>query len=311
MSSVDTLRVIDFGRVSGLRSQTLWHAIAKGVSRGAPPTLSFMDPSEPYVSIGYHRSTSELDPRVCGDGGLAVYRRMVGGGPVYIDEGQHFFQIVLPLDMAPARRGDAVRVLLEPAVWAFNDMGIDATLDEHNEVVLGDRKICGHAAGQIEGAVVVVGNLINSFDHTAAASIANTPTEVAREEFLTQMRRFVAATPTDAAGFNSAAVSRYGEALRLSPVHGTLGDDELQDLEEFDARFVDPEWVNAVDRPANGTWRVKVKSGVWVGSAASNGHRVTASFREGEIDSVHVEGPGETFSGMDELLSEMASNAPV
>lgn len=311
MSSGDDLRVIDFGRVSGLRSQTLWHAIAKGVSRGAPPTLSFMEPSEPYVSIGYHRSTSELDPLVCGNGGLPVYRRMVGGGPVYIDEGQHFFQIVVPLDMAPARRGDAVRALLEPAVRAFNDKGINAKLDEYDEVVLGDRKICGHAAGQIDSAVVVVGNLINSFDHEAAASIAATPTEGVREEFLAQMRRFVAATPTDAAGFNRAARARYAGALGLRAVDGALGDDELQDLAEFDSRFVDPDWVNGVDRPANGIWKVKVKSGVWVGSAASNGHRVTASFREGEIDSVHVEGPGEMFPGMSELLSEMASNPPV
>ena len=42
---LDLLRVIDFGRVTPLRSQTLWHAVAYGVSDGAPPTLSFTRPS--------------------------------------------------------------------------------------------------------------------------------------------------------------------------------------------------------------------------------------------------------------------------
>ena len=45
----DVLRVIDFGRVTPLRSQTLWHAVAYGVSAGQPATLSFARPSGPYV----------------------------------------------------------------------------------------------------------------------------------------------------------------------------------------------------------------------------------------------------------------------
>jgi lipoate-protein ligase A len=307
MSDESTLRVIDFGRVSGLRSQTLWHAIAHGVSSGAPPTLSFMQPGDPYVSIGYHRSINELNP----ENELPVYRRMVGGGPVYVDDGQYFFQIVVPLAMAPARRDDAIRTLLEPAVEAFNDVGIAATLDARNEVVLGDRKICGHAAGQISGSVVVVGNLITRFDHGAAASIVRAPSEVAREEFLSQMKRYVLATPADPGLFLQAAGPRYGEKLGLGAEPGTLADEEQAQLNIFDTLFVDPEWVDASPARGNGMWRAKVKSGVWVGSAASNGHRVTASFHDGEIKKVRVEGPDETFEEMDQLLAALASNPPI
>ena len=76
------LRVIDFGSVTPLRSQTLWHAVAYGVSAGAAPTLSFVRPSAPYVCLGYHRDLEEVDQEYCRSHGLAVYRRMVGGGPV-------------------------------------------------------------------------------------------------------------------------------------------------------------------------------------------------------------------------------------
>ncbi|MEE8376231.1 MAG: hypothetical protein V3S26_07930 [Acidimicrobiia bacterium] len=307
MTGESTLRVIDFGRVSGLRSQTLWHAIAHGVSSGAPPTLSFMQPGDPYVSIGYHRSISELNPH----NELPVYRRMVGGGPVYVDDGQYFFQIVVPLAMAPARRGDAIRALLEPAVEAFNDVGISASLDERNEVVLGDRKICGHAAGQISGSVVVVGNLITRFDHGAAASIVRAPSDVARDEFLAQMKRYVLATPADPGLFLEAAGRRYGEKLGLAPEPGTLTDEEQAQLNIFDTLFVDPEWVDASPARENGMWRAKVKSGVWVGSAASDGHRVTASFYDDEIKEVRVEGPDETFEEMDQLLAALAADPPI
>jgi len=306
-TDMKSLRVIDFGKVSGLRSQTLWHAIAHGVSGGAPPTLSFMQPDEPYVSIGYHRSIHELSP----SNQLPVFRRMVGGGPVYLDDGQYFFQIVIPVSMAPAKRAEAVETLLKPAVEAFNDVGIPALLDETNEVVVGDRKICGHAAGQIEEAVVVVGNLMTTFDHEAAAAIVKTPSEAAHDEFLIQMKRYVTATPADPSLFGEAAVRRYSDAMGLAPEKGVLTDEELAQLEVYDARFVDPDWLDDTPRSEPEIWRAKVKSGVWVGSAASNGHRVTATFHGQSLVEIHLEGTDSPFSGMDQLLEEMAASPPL
>ncbi len=307
MGSKQRLRIIDFGRVSGLRSQTLWHAIAHGVSEGSSPTLSFMQPAEPYVSIGYHRSPSELDPANV----LPVFRRMVGGGPVYIDDGQYFFQIVIPVSMALARRAQAVGSLLRPAVEAFNDIGVPASLDETNEVVVGDQKICGHAAGQIDNAVVVVGNLITRFDHEAAADIVKAPSDVAHDEFLTQMRRFVAATPADPARFSEAASRRYGESLGLMPEQGNLTDAEYSQLNEYDSKFVDPEWLNNAPRRKSDIWRAKIKSGIWVGSASSNGHRVTATFQGRRVVRIRIEGTDSAFPGMDRLLDEMAASPPI
>ncbi len=317
METQGTLRIIDFGEVGALRSQTLWHAVARGVSEGSPATLSFMQPTEPYVSIGFHRSTEELDPKVCGPGGLPVFRRMVGGGPVYIDRGQLFFQIVVPEAAVPARRGDAVRRLLEPAVAAFNDVGIPAELDERNEVILGDRKICGHAAGQIGRSVLVVGNVIDSFDHESAASIVRAPSEDARDEFLRQMRRFVTPTPTDFGGFIAAATRRYAAALDLSPEEGELTAAEPQHLEQLDQLFMDPEWVNGIERRADRWWRAKVKSGVWVGHGTHNGHQVTATFEGDRIASLRLSSQGAASSAvvtgavsLDEAVKALRAVAP-
>ena len=121
---VAELRVLDFGRVSALRSQTLWHALAYGVSRGGPPTLSFMRPSRPYVGVGYHRRLEEADLDACRDAGLPVFRRMVGGGVVYLDEHQQFFQICLPAAAVSRNRERALRELLSPAVTAFRAAGV-------------------------------------------------------------------------------------------------------------------------------------------------------------------------------------------
>ncbi|MGH8993738.1 MAG: lipoate--protein ligase family protein, partial [Acidimicrobiia bacterium] len=182
--------------MSPLRSQTLWHAIAHGVSEGAPPTLSFMRPSRPYVCLGYHRRREEADLAACADAGLPVFRRMVGGGVVYLDADQQFFQVTVPAASVPPARDAALRKLLLPAVAAFRAAGVPAELDDDGEITVGEAKVCGHGAGQIGDAVVVVGNLIERFDHEAAASVLRLEAD-ARAEALRLMRRFVTATPAD------------------------------------------------------------------------------------------------------------------
>ncbi|TNC25830.1 lipoate--protein ligase family protein [Amycolatopsis alkalitolerans] len=261
------LRVIDFGRVSALRSQTLWHAVAYGVSGGAPPTLSFARPAEPYVCLGYHRRLDEVDEKYCAAQGLPVYRRMVGGGPVYLDADQLFFQICLPVGGVSPARATAVRDLLAPAVTAFRAVGVPAELDGNLEISVGDRKICGHGAGQIEDAVVLCGNLIERFDHERATAVLRVPDEETRAEVLRQMRRYVAATPADPVAFRDAAVEAYAAALGLTPQAGELTGDEEAALTELDARFTSEAWMAGPgERAARPPGGIKIRAGVWVGA---------------------------------------------
>jgi lipoate-protein ligase A len=284
----DTLRVLDFGRADALRSQTLWHAVAYGVSAGSPPTLSFVRPAEPYVCIGYHRRLDEVDIDACRARGLPVLRRMVGGGPVYLDDGQLFFQIALPVAAVSPSRTRALRELLEPAVAAFRSVGVPADLDANLEVVVGDQKVCGHGAGQIDDAVVVVGNLIERFDHAAAAAVLRVPRPEARVELTRLMRRYVAATPADADAFRDAAIDAYAAACALRATRGRLSALEHERLVELDRRFQDPAWVIGPDRPASGVWQVKVRAGVWVLAAEHAGASVVAGVAGGRIEHVSV-----------------------
>ncbi len=278
-----TLRVIDFGSVSPLRSQTLWHAIARGVSAGAPPTLSFMRPDAPYVSIGYHRRLDEVDREECRRRGLPVFRRMVGGGPVYIDDGQLFFQITVPAGRAPAVRGRALRTLLQPAVDAFRDVGVAASLEDQGDIVVEDRKISGHGAGQIEQAVIVVANLITRFDHGAAAHIMAAPDAATTRALEAMMRRYVAATPVPLGQFTAAVVRRYADALGLDPAPSGLTDVEDAALAALDAEFVDDDWLAGTARSVPPVWRVKIKAGVHVAHAVGDGARVRLSVAHGRI----------------------------
>jgi lipoate-protein ligase A len=240
------------------------------------------------VCIGYHRRLHEVDVDACRARGLPVLRRMVGGGPVYLDDGQLFFQIALPVAAASPNRTRALRELLAPAVEAFRSVGVPAELDADLEVVVGDQKVCGHGAGQIESAVVVVGNLIERFDHDAAAAVLRVPRSEARSELARLMRRYVAATPVDPVAFRDAATDAYSAAFALRAVPGQLSPLEHEHLLELDRRFQDPAWVSGPDRPTPDVWQAKVRAGVWVLAAEYAGARVVASVVGGRIERVSV-----------------------
>ena len=65
----EPLRVIDFVPSSPLRSQTLWHALAYGVSQGAPATLSLPAAGRALCCLGYHRLSEEVDRSTAGEKG--------------------------------------------------------------------------------------------------------------------------------------------------------------------------------------------------------------------------------------------------
>ncbi|MFN2118895.1 MAG: lipoyl protein ligase domain-containing protein, partial [Anaerolineales bacterium] len=79
-------------KISWQHSQGLYHAAAH-LGREA---LFVLRPSTPYICIGYHQDAEqEIDLDYSGSHQIPVFRREVGGGSVYLDGGQLFYQLVL------------------------------------------------------------------------------------------------------------------------------------------------------------------------------------------------------------------------
>ena len=261
------LRVLDFGPVSPLRSQSIWHALAEAAGETGRATLSFMRPAAPYVGIGMQRSIAEVDLDYCHAAGLSVIRRRVGGGPVYLDARQLFFQVTMPRRDLPASRGEAISGLLAPLAPAFVAAGVDAALDSAGELSASGAKVCGHGAGEIGDGVAVVGNLITAFNHSRAAAICWTGSAVVTDRLEGLMRRYVGAFPRDldTSAFIAAAPAALGRALGLEAEVGELDPRELELIRAWDNQLSDPGWTREGEfpPPAPGALRVvKIRSGV-------------------------------------------------
>lgn len=269
MSGLPDLRVIDAGRVPVARSQSLWHGIASAMHPTDRPVLSFCRPWGAYVCTGLHRRLGELDLAACAEMGLPVLRRQIGGGPVYCDSDQLFFQFTLPARSAPASVERLYQELLEPAVRALRTLGLDARLECVNEIVVEDRKLSGTGAGRIGEAVTVVGNVIFRFPHEKMARVLALPDGV-RAEFLRLMRRHVSSL--EAEGLpgvtveeaTAALVDAFADALGVRPLSGEPTAAEVRAMQVWERRFAQDGWLRGPEPRASAVRTVKVRAGVWL-----------------------------------------------
>ena len=86
------LALYNLGKVPWQDSQLIYHALAE-LGR---ESLVLLSPATPYVCVGYHQDVEEeVDLGFCRAHNIPVFRREVGGGAVYLDGDQFFFQLIL------------------------------------------------------------------------------------------------------------------------------------------------------------------------------------------------------------------------
>ena len=312
---VEPLRIIDFGRSSPLRSQTLWHAIAYGVSARKKATLSSLAPvprmSASATTGGSTRWTATTasitgSPScdACWVVALSTWTRISCSSRSACRQE--------PCRLPAGRRCTCCS---EPAVTAFRAVGVPAGLDADLEICVGDRKICGHGAARIEDAVVVCGNLIERFDHERAVRVLAFADTFQRHQTLALMRRFVSPTAVEPAVFQAAIISAYATALGLDPQAGRLSGAERSVLVGLDERFMSDAWLAGPSRPANpragqpSARQVKVRAGVWTLGATYDGAHVAAGVVRGIIDQVRLQDRG--LNGSADRVEQALTGIPL
>jgi len=189
--------------VDWLDSQLIYHALPRVEVEG----IIILAPSTPYVCIGYHQNLEqEVDLEYCATNNIPVFRREVGGGAVFLDGNQIFYQIVLHKDN-PLTQGDKTEFykrLLEPVTMTYGDLGIPTKFRPVNDVItLEGRKISGTGAADIGDYRILVGNLIADFDYQTMTRVLRVPDEKFRDkvfksmtENLTTIKREIGSIPS-------------------------------------------------------------------------------------------------------------------
>ena len=180
------MELFNLGKVPWAESQLMYHALAK-LGR---ESLCLVSPATPYVCIGFHQDVEqEVDLEFCRNNDIPVFRREVGGGAVYLDGNQLFFQLIIQRDnpIAPKRIDAFYKNFLQPVIDVHRRIGLDAQYKPVNDLVIETRKISGTGAAEIGDSIVFVGNLILDFDYDMMSRVL----KIADEKFRDKVRKTI------------------------------------------------------------------------------------------------------------------------
>ena len=96
----------------------------------------------PTVIYGRHQcAEAEVNEAYCRAHGIAVVQRQSGGGCVYADRGNLMVSFISP----STRSQEVFDQFLVLLSVALRQLGYEAVTTAHNDVLVGDRKVCGTA----------------------------------------------------------------------------------------------------------------------------------------------------------------------
>jgi len=296
---MSTIRLLDLGFVSPVRSQTVYHAVAYAMTPTDADTIILVSPTNPYVCIGYHQDIErEVDLSYCKAKGLPVFRREVGGGATYLDSMQVFTQWIFHRDHLPSGIEERFALHAKPLVETYHALGIPAYHRPVNDIQVAGKKIGGMGAARIGIAEVLVTSLMLDFDIESMTRVLKVSSEKMRDKVHQGLRQYMTTLTSelghapDREMVKALYVDRCRSAMDREIVPGALTEGEEMMARQLDERFVTADWLYQQAKLRQSS--VKIHQDVVVVEAdhkAPGGLiRVTARLREERIEELSISG---------------------
>ncbi|WP_460126226.1 lipoate--protein ligase family protein [Stetteria hydrogenophila] len=238
-------------------------------SEGIPVVRVWVNPAS--VVIGYSlEPCEEVDCEEAGRLGVPVVRRVSGGGAVYHDPGNVNVSLFIPGRLGVER---LYRLGTGVVIGALARLGLEAHVENVNDVVVGEWKVSGSAAAVRAGASLFHATLLVEADMEALRRLVKPRLDrVARGEV----------TP---AKYNPANVARLAPGVTLRDAVEALIDSALEALGARDPRRCpgEPGILAGARRAAARLYRVKYSTPHWapVGRAWLEEGRLEACMEAG------------------------------
>jgi len=246
-----TWRWIDTGVRRPAENMALNRALLEARQAGeAPSTLRFLR-FTPSALVGRHGDPArELDLAYCREQGIALQRRITGGGAIYMD--QNVLGWELYLDKAEAGVPEMAAIskrICGAAARAVSALGVQAEFRPPTDIVVGGRKISG-TGGAIDGsALVYQGTLLIDFDVARmlrALGVADEKMHAGARAAIVNLRQLVPALPSPAA-LRGAFIGAFGAEFGAEVEMGELNAAERARYEAALAEMDGADWIGSCE----------------------------------------------------------------
>ncbi len=239
------MKLFDLGKLPWRQSQLIYHALGTY----GEESIVICIPKDKYACVGFHQSLlQELDLDFCNEHGIGIFRREIGGGTVFLDQNQIFYQIIVGRERAPMDQRVLFKKFLIPIIETYKSFGINAKYNPVSDLVVEGKKISGNGGGDIGNCKVMTGSILLDFDYQTMCQILKLPSKEFRKDVCDAMKCNLT-TVKNELGFiprlkniKSQLVSNFEE------VFGKLKKSELnkkiiERMEELDIKFSTEKWL--------------------------------------------------------------------
>ena len=167
---MDTVKIQDDGRV---RPLPFYLALEEWLARKYPGRDFFFTwQVSPTVIIGRHQLLDlEVDVEFCLRNDIDIVRRKSGGGAVLADMNNIMFSYITSSDSVVTTFSSYTSMVAK----ALRDLGLDATDNTRNDILIGDRKVSGNSYYHLPGRSIVHGTMLFDYDRHLMAGALTPP----------------------------------------------------------------------------------------------------------------------------------------
>lgn len=249
-------RFVDLGEIDPISTQTIYHAIAickdERLTRN---TIIFCSPKQPLVCLGYHQELdTEVNVEYCTNRGLPIVRRILGGGAVYLDRDQLFYQIIASKSdpNVPNSVEGVFRKFLEAPTKTYVDIGIPAQYKPVNDIEVNGKKISGNGATEINGSIILTGNLIFDFNFKEMTKILKVPSEKFRDKLTKSLQERLTTinqeliNPPKVDYVKKILKQNYASTLGIELIDKGLSVEEKKMVKSLENKYKQSEWLHLI-----------------------------------------------------------------
>jgi len=276
------LRIIDSGVTEGRMNIALGQALIESRAAGAiPDTLRFLR-FPPTALVGRHQALNqEVDVDYCRRNGIALVRRITGGGAIYLDPGQLGWELVVHRSrLGGGTLADHARTICEAAAEGLRRLGVAAAYRPRNDIEVSGRKISG-TGGFFDGDTLFYqGTVLMDLDPDTMVAALRVPAAKLRKRELDSaarrvvtMRELLGVACPGLGAVQDALAGSFCERFGLQACPGELTAVETGlARERFEEEIGLDEFVTEIDEPESA-------AGVLVGEHTGPGGTIRSYLR--------------------------------
>lgn len=320
--NIKEVRIIDFGNVSYLDSQAIYHTVAHSFDENTPDTITIMNPIQTYACIGFFQELEkEIDVEFCNNNNIPIIRREIGGGAVLLDNNQIFFHFIFNKLKVTRDVNRIYSIFLEPVVNTYVKLGLNVRYRPINDLQIDGKKIGGTGAAEIGNSTVVVGSFMLDFNYELMPQILKVPSEKFRDKVYQNVKDYVTTIKKEFGIIGQALPSRekiietfLDEVSSYFNIElfskNSLYDYEKEKLLEIRKLLLDENWLKRKGKFSERKVKITTDVNIFEGNYKSTGGliRITATLLGKKLKEIDISGdftltPPEGLSQIESILT--------